>query len=126
MRGVGVQSHQIDLIAKFIGYDYSGRPKNRGIRTSASPDFSVLIREGDDDYTEHQACIVVSNVPIKGDAPLSVPVAIGMVIIDGEEWYLLIRRGEGQNVELYPSEVLVRYDGEPEELLTKTHLFDVE
>lgn len=126
--GVGIDNIQITHVEKFLGFDrIEGRPKSHRIRPTASPEFGVIIRNTSGEYVEQDACIVVSTVPESGDEPLPGPVAaVAMTIIDDQEWYFLILHDEKFGSVPRPSDNIVRYDGEPEDLLEMTDLFDEE
>lgn len=119
---------QMMIIEHFTGVDnFMWRAGQRRIRPSSSPDFKIGVQYKNGDYTEHDACVVASNAPLEGGIEPGSPIAIAMVTIDGEDWYMLISIGQTVvDTSLYVSEVMIAYDGDPEELFQKTHLFDTE
>lgn len=119
--GLGLDDLTIYAVEKFLGIKL-GKWVGRRRRKTASPEFTVMIRDDDDNFVAHDACIVVNTAPSSPAPVQRGPVGVGMVLIDEQEWYFLVMF----DTDLYPSEVLVCYDGEPEDLLHLPHLFDVE
>lgn len=108
-----------DSIHHYTGLEHSG-PGERRRRPTASPDFTVMVDYLEGEGDELPATIVVHNVPLTGGLGFGEPYAIASVEIDGETRYLLLNRDSSTNGQLIP------YEGEPEELLQKTYLFDTE
>jgi len=114
----------------YTGYDNGRANGARKRRPSATPDFEVEVRPIDEDGADiYTATIVANNVPDNGNVRSGDPVAIGKVAlveddhIDDTRWFMLIS-AMGDRLVISPK--LISYDGNPEELFEKTHLFDEE
>ena len=119
--GLGLDEKTVDRIIDYLGIKtgYWTAPRRR---KSTTPEFSVMVRDDEDNFVSYDACIVVSAALSKGDTVKRGPVAVAMMLINEQEWYFLILHDAG----LSPSEIAIRYDGEPEDLLERPYLFDVE
>lgn len=115
----------------YTGYDNGRSSGARKRRPSATPDFTVEIRPVDEDGADiyYVATIVANNVPDSGNVQDGDPVAIAKVAlveddyINDTRWFMLIS-AEGERLAISPK--LISYDGNPEELFEKIHLFDEE
>ncbi len=113
----------------YTGYDGGRADGGRKPRPTATPDFDIEIRPVDEEGDQYTATIVATNVPYQGNVRTGDPVAIAKVAlveddyIDDSRWFMLIS-AMGDRLVINPK--LISYDGEPEELFEKTHLFDEE
>jgi hypothetical protein len=110
---------QMDKVARFTGHDFEGKTSRRA-RPTASPEFTVIVDNDEGERSVLEAVIVASNVPQEETLPLDEPLAIAMIRVDDIEYFLLI------NGDRTLGDRLIQYEGDPEELFRKTHLFDNE
>ena len=124
-----LKREQMERVDHYLGYDSGRREGRRNIRPSARPEFTVVVQT-EEDYgnIECPATIVVVNMPATSTNQIEpgTPLAIASVEVNGTEYYLLIFTSRAHSSDLDVSDVLIDYDGEPEELLAQPDLFDPE
>ena len=139
IQGVGIETPSLKMVERFVGMEPNCPLRTRGASTYASPDFRMYIHNddasaGEDEaYRYNDASVVVNRMPellvqLAFGRPIATgtPVALGMTLLDDEEWYMLFRyRREGFSHALTCDEVLVRYDGEPEDLMQMSEIFEL-
>lgn len=118
---ITITPDRMDRIDHFIAYDSGTREGRRAIRRTASPEFEVMI--GEEMYV---ATIVATKMPdeTSWNIPPGTPVAIADINIDDEIWSLLIYTANDCSTRLHVSDILVQYEGEPEDLLERPDLFE--
>jgi|GEM_PF-6820189 len=134
IQGASVNTTELKKIERFVGLDPTAPLRTRGASQYTRPDFELYIHDNDEGtYEEFNATVVVNRLlellaALEPGTTIAVgtPVALGMTLLDNEEWYILFRYNtEAFTPVLTFSEVLVRYDGEPESLMLMPELFEL-